>query len=87
MQRLTGLDATFLYMETPSSPMHVSSLFILDPSTATVDFTFENLRSLIDPKRRAGQGSGRTARPRHSTGRWALLYTDQAADRNRDVTS
>ena len=41
---------------------------------------FDNLRSLIDPKRRAGQGSGRAARPRHSTGRWALLYTDQAAD-------
>jgi ATP-dependent helicase Lhr and Lhr-like helicase len=35
---------------------------------------FDNLRSLIDPKRRAGQGSGRTARPRHSSGRWALLY-------------
>jgi ATP-dependent helicase Lhr and Lhr-like helicase len=46
---------------------------------------FDNLRSLIDPKRRAGQGNGRTARPRHSTGRWALLYTDQAADRNRAV--
>jgi ATP-dependent Lhr-like helicase len=46
---------------------------------------FDNLRSLIDPKRRAGQGSGRAARPRHSTGRWALLYTDQAADRNRAV--
>jgi ATP-dependent helicase Lhr and Lhr-like helicase len=46
---------------------------------------FDNLRSLIDPKRRAGQGSGRIARPRHSTGRWALLHTDQAADRNRAV--
>jgi ATP-dependent Lhr-like helicase len=46
---------------------------------------FDNLRSLIDPKRRAGQGSGRTSRPRHSTGRWALLYTDQATDRSRAV--
>jgi len=46
---------------------------------------FDNLRSLIDPKRRAGQGSGRTARPRHSAGRWALLYTDQAADHNRSI--
>jgi ATP-dependent Lhr-like helicase len=44
---------------------------------------FDNLRSLIDPKRRAGQGSGRTARPRHSTGRWALLYTEQAVERSR----
>jgi ATP-dependent Lhr-like helicase len=46
---------------------------------------FDNLRSLIDPKRRAGQGSGKTIRPRHSAGRWALLYTDQTADRNRAV--
>jgi ATP-dependent helicase Lhr and Lhr-like helicase len=35
---------------------------------------FDNLRALIDPKRRAGQGSGRSARPRHSGGRWALLF-------------
>jgi ATP-dependent Lhr-like helicase len=34
---------------------------------------FENLRALLDPKRRAGQGKGRTARPRHAPGRWALL--------------
>jgi ATP-dependent Lhr-like helicase len=46
---------------------------------------FDNLRSLIDPKRRAGQGSGRNARPRHSSGRWALLFTDQAVERNRAV--
>jgi ATP-dependent Lhr-like helicase len=46
---------------------------------------FDNLRSLIDPKRRAGQGTGRTTRPRHSSGRWSLLYTDQTADRNRVV--
>jgi ATP-dependent Lhr-like helicase len=46
---------------------------------------FDNLRSLIDPRRRAGQGSGRTARPRHSSGRWALLYTDQTVERNRTV--
>ena len=36
---------------------------------------FDNLRALIDPKRRTGQGRGRTSRPRHSAGRWALLYT------------
>ena len=38
---------------------------------------FDNLRSLIDPKRRAGQGSARTARPRHAAGRWSLLYTGE----------
>ncbi len=34
---------------------------------------FENLRSLLDPKRRRGEGRGRHARPRHAAGRWALL--------------
>jgi ATP-dependent Lhr-like helicase len=34
---------------------------------------FENLRALIDPKRRRGEGRGRSARPRHAAGRWALL--------------
>ena len=48
---------------------------------------FDNLRSLIDPKRRAGQGVGRTNRPRHSAGRWALLHADTAADRPRAVES
>ncbi len=34
---------------------------------------FENLRSLVDPKRRRGEGRGRLARPRHAVGRWARL--------------
>jgi len=42
---------------------------------------FDNLRALIDPRRRAGHGSGRAARPRHSTGRWSLLHTGDAPDR------
>src|SRR5438552_3246157 len=46
---------------------------------------FDNLRALIDPKRRAGQGSGRSVRPRHSSGRWALLHADVAGERNRAV--
>jgi ATP-dependent helicase Lhr and Lhr-like helicase len=46
---------------------------------------FDNLRALIDPKRRAGQGSGRSFRPRHSAGRWALLHADAAVERPRAV--
>jgi WS/DGAT/MGAT family acyltransferase len=34
MRQLTGLDASFLYMETPNAPMHISGLGIYDPSTA-----------------------------------------------------
>jgi ATP-dependent helicase Lhr and Lhr-like helicase len=44
---------------------------------------FDNLRALIDPKRRSGQGSGRSARPRHSAGRWSLLYSGEAVERTR----
>jgi ATP-dependent Lhr-like helicase len=39
---------------------------------------FDNLRALIHPRRRAGQGAQRSARPRHSAGRWALLYAPGA---------
>jgi len=44
---------------------------------------FDNIRSLIDSKRRAGQGRGHNARPRHSSGRWSLLYSEEAPDRAR----
>ncbi len=44
---------------------------------------FDNLRALIDPRRRGGQGAGRSARPRHSTGRWSLLSAVSGTDRNR----
>ena len=46
---------------------------------------FDNLRSLIDPKRRAGQGSGRMTRPRHNAGRWALLHAEEVVERPRAV--
>jgi ATP-dependent helicase Lhr and Lhr-like helicase len=44
---------------------------------------FDNLRALIDPKRRAGEGRGRAMRPRHSAGRWSLLYPVETADSAR----
>jgi ATP-dependent Lhr-like helicase len=34
---------------------------------------FDNLRALIDPKRRRGEGRGGRKRPRHAAGRWALV--------------
>ncbi len=41
---------------------------------------FDNLRALLDPKRRRGEGRGRSSRPRHSAGRWALLPRRGAED-------
>ncbi|MGA2988863.1 MAG: DEAD/DEAH box helicase, partial [Candidatus Korobacteraceae bacterium] len=46
---------------------------------------FDNLRSLIDPRRRAGHGSGRWARPRHALGRWSPLHTTEPVERNHQV--
>ena len=46
MQRLTGLDASFLYLETPSSYMHVAGLMILDPSTAPRAWSFDEVRDM-----------------------------------------
>ena len=34
---------------------------------------FDNLRSLMDPRRRRAEGRERSRRPRHSAGRWSLL--------------
>jgi ATP-dependent Lhr-like helicase len=48
---------------------------------------FDNLRSLIDPKRRAAQGHGRGTRPRHNAGRWAILHSDDEVNRWRAVES
>jgi len=41
---------------------------------------FDNLRALIDRKRRSGQGSGRHTRPRDSVGRWSLIFPEEHAD-------
>ncbi len=35
---------------------------------------FDNLRALLDPRRRRAQGRERMRRPRHGTGRWSLLH-------------
>jgi ATP-dependent Lhr-like helicase len=34
---------------------------------------FDNLRALIDPRRRRAEGRERSRRPRHAAGRWSLL--------------
>lgn len=44
MQRLSGLDATFLYMETQNAPMHVAGILIIDPSTCEGGFSYERIR-------------------------------------------
>ena len=43
MQRLSGLDASFLYIEMPSQPLHVCSILELDTSTMPGGYTFDRL--------------------------------------------
>src|SRR4051795_12708710 len=50
MQQLTGLDAAFLAMETPSVYGHVGSICVLDPSTAPEPLTLERLTSLVQER-------------------------------------
>lgn len=46
MQRLTGMDASFLYMETPTHHMHVCGVLIVDP-TGSDRWSFDRLKELI----------------------------------------
>jgi WS/DGAT/MGAT family acyltransferase len=50
MQQLTGLDAAFLAMETPTVYGHVGSICILDPSTSTEPFTLGHLTEVVESR-------------------------------------
>ena len=43
MERLSGLDASFLYLETPTLHMHVSMAAVFDPSTIKGGYSFEHV--------------------------------------------
>ncbi|MCX5042548.1 wax ester/triacylglycerol synthase family O-acyltransferase [Aldersonia sp. NBC_00410] len=45
MERLSGLDASFLYLETSTQLLHICGLIELDPSTMPDGYTFEKLQS------------------------------------------
>ncbi|KAA0023420.1 WS/DGAT/MGAT family O-acyltransferase [Antrihabitans cavernicola] len=45
MERLSGLDASFLYLETSTQLLHVVGLIELDPSTTPDGYSFEKLKA------------------------------------------
>ena len=47
MQRLSGMDASFLYLETPTSHMHVAMTGIYDTSTMPNGYSFEAIKAHI----------------------------------------
>jgi WS/DGAT/MGAT family acyltransferase len=59
MERMSGLDATFLYFETPNMHMHVMGVIVFDPTTASEPYSFERVKEkmrnrlhLVPPFRR-----------------------------------
>ena len=47
MERLSGLDAMFLYLETPTHHMHVAMTMVLDPATMADGYQFETLKEQV----------------------------------------
>ena len=47
MERLSGMDATFLYIETPAGHMHVAMVGIYDVSTMPGGYSFDRIKSHI----------------------------------------
>ena len=47
MERLSGLDAFFLYLETPTQPLNVCCLLELDTSTMPGGYTYSGFRAAM----------------------------------------
>jgi WS/DGAT/MGAT family acyltransferase len=47
MERLSGLDATFLYLESNAALMHVCGLLLLDPTSVPDGYSFDRLRKTL----------------------------------------
>jgi diacylglycerol O-acyltransferase / wax synthase len=50
MQQLGGLDAAFLYCETPTTHLHVCGLLLLEPSAAASSSFYDSIRSMLSER-------------------------------------
>ena len=51
MQQLSAMDASFVYLETPHTPMHIGSVGIYDPATAPGGFVrFKDILQFIQSR-------------------------------------
>ncbi|TNM43334.1 wax ester/triacylglycerol synthase family O-acyltransferase [Nocardioides albidus] len=62
MDRLSGLDASFLYLETPAQLMHVCAVMVLDPATMTTPYAFAAMQDEIAARVRDVPGFTRKVR-------------------------
>ncbi|MFC9788475.1 wax ester/triacylglycerol synthase family O-acyltransferase [Rhodococcus sp. NPDC127528] len=56
MERLSGLDSTFLYLETPTQLLHVCGLIVLDVSTIPGGYSFADFESELAARVRGMPG-------------------------------
>ncbi len=50
MERMSGIDAAFLYFETPNMHMHVVATIEFDPSTSPRGYSFEGVKRVIESR-------------------------------------
>lgn len=50
MQRLSGVDAAFVYLETATNHMHVGFIGVFDPSTTPDGYSFGQVRALVESR-------------------------------------
>ncbi|QNG18985.1 wax ester/triacylglycerol synthase family O-acyltransferase [Rhodococcus triatomae] len=81
MQRLSGLDATFLYLETPTQPLHVCGLIVVDPTTIPGGYSFERFRRDLELRSRSIPGFRRKVRD----SRWNLDHPVWEVDDDFDI--
>ncbi len=53
MKQLSGLDASFLYFETPEQMLHVCGVLVIDPQTVPEGYSFASMRDAIEQRVRA----------------------------------
>ena len=52
MEHLSSLDASFLHLETPETPMHVGSLMLLESPEGYAGDFYDELKDLVERQRR-----------------------------------
>ncbi|MCU1461274.1 MAG: hypothetical protein JWO37_1349 [Acidimicrobiales bacterium] len=50
MQRLSGMDASFLYLETASMHMHVTGVIVLDPTDVPGGYSFDLIKQMLEER-------------------------------------
>ncbi len=63
MERLSGLDASFLYLESSAQLMHVCGLLLLDPMTIPDGYSFDKFRADLDARVQSLPAFHRKLRP------------------------